>query len=108
MPKQLKFDEEARSALLKGVTIMAAAVKARVPVRSPRAAVVHGPMAKLTMAKLKIVLAKSYRAQERPSTELPERVSRPSPCHHETGFSDWAETVTPRSPTVTFSARAPR
>jgi chaperonin GroEL len=28
MPKQLKFDEEARSALLKGVTIMAAAVKA--------------------------------------------------------------------------------
>jgi chaperonin GroEL len=28
MPKQLKFDEEARSALLKGVTVMAAAVKA--------------------------------------------------------------------------------
>jgi chaperonin GroEL len=28
MPKQLKFDEEARSALLRGVTIMAAAVKA--------------------------------------------------------------------------------
>ncbi|PYN41085.1 MAG: chaperonin GroEL [Candidatus Rokuibacteriota bacterium] len=28
MPKQLKFDEEARSSLLKGVTIMAAAVKA--------------------------------------------------------------------------------
>src|SRR5437867_7710364 len=28
MPKQLKFDEEARSALLKGVNIMAAAVKA--------------------------------------------------------------------------------
>jgi chaperonin GroEL len=28
MPKQLKFDEEARSALLKGVTLMAAAVKA--------------------------------------------------------------------------------
>jgi len=28
MPKQLKFDEEARSALLKGVAIMAAAVKA--------------------------------------------------------------------------------
>jgi chaperonin GroEL len=28
MPKQLKFDEEARSALLKGVTIMAEAVKA--------------------------------------------------------------------------------
>src|SRR3989440_11175796 len=28
MPKQLKFDEEARSALLKGVTIMAKAVKA--------------------------------------------------------------------------------
>jgi chaperonin GroEL len=28
MPKQLKFDEEARSSLLKGVTVMAAAVKA--------------------------------------------------------------------------------
>ena len=28
MPKQLKFDEEARSALLRGVTVMAAAVKA--------------------------------------------------------------------------------
>src|SRR2546425_2346638 len=28
MPKQLKFDEEARSALLKGVNVMAAAVKA--------------------------------------------------------------------------------
>src|ERR687884_186196 len=28
MPKQLKFDEEARSSLLKGVTIMAEAVKA--------------------------------------------------------------------------------
>src|SRR6478672_4210078 len=28
MPKQLKFDEEARSALLKGVNIMAEAVKA--------------------------------------------------------------------------------
>src|SRR3982074_1027195 len=28
MPKQLKFDEEARSALLRGVNIMAAAVKA--------------------------------------------------------------------------------
>ncbi|MGH7304185.1 MAG: TCP-1/cpn60 chaperonin family protein, partial [Candidatus Rokuibacteriota bacterium] len=28
MPKQLKFDEEARSSLLKGVNIMAAAVKA--------------------------------------------------------------------------------
>src|SRR5499433_662993 len=28
MPKQLKFDEEARSALLKGVSVMAAAVKA--------------------------------------------------------------------------------
>src|SRR3977135_4613066 len=28
MPKQLKFEEEARSALLRGVTIMAAAVKA--------------------------------------------------------------------------------
>src|SRR5215475_6558725 len=28
MPKQLKFDEEARAALLRGVNIMAAAVKA--------------------------------------------------------------------------------
>ncbi|HKE92646.1 MAG TPA: TCP-1/cpn60 chaperonin family protein, partial [Gemmatimonadales bacterium] len=28
MPKQLKFDEEARSSLLKGVSVMAAAVKA--------------------------------------------------------------------------------
>jgi chaperonin GroEL len=28
MPKQLKFDEEARSALLKGVNVMATAVKA--------------------------------------------------------------------------------
>ena len=28
MPKQLKFDEEARSSLLKGINIMAAAVKA--------------------------------------------------------------------------------
>ena len=28
MPKQLKFDEEARSALLRGVNIMAEAVKA--------------------------------------------------------------------------------
>ena len=32
MPKQLKFDEEARSALLRGVTVMAAAVKATVEV----------------------------------------------------------------------------
>ncbi len=38
---------------------LAAAVKAKVPFVSPRASVVHGPMAKLTMAKLKIVLAKS-------------------------------------------------
>jgi chaperonin GroEL len=28
MPKQLKFDEEARASLLKGVNILAAAVKA--------------------------------------------------------------------------------
>jgi chaperonin GroEL len=28
MPKQLKFDEEARASLLKGVNVLAAAVKA--------------------------------------------------------------------------------
>ena len=36
MPKQLKFDEEARSALLRGVNIMAAAVKATLGPEGPQ------------------------------------------------------------------------
>jgi len=70
---------------------LAATVNASVPLVSPSAAVVHGPMAKLTMAKLKIVLAKSYRAQDSPSTALPERVRLPMPCHQLTGFRARAE-----------------
>ncbi len=39
--------------------MLPATVKASVPLASPRARTVHGPMAKLTTANEKIVLAKS-------------------------------------------------
>ena len=52
---------------------------------SPRKRIVHRLMAKLTIAKLKIVFAKSYSAQARASIELPDRVRLPSPRHQVAG-----------------------
>ena len=57
--RSLMAPSTGETAALSATDRLAAAVKARVPVLSPRAVVAHGPMAKLTMAKLKIVLAKS-------------------------------------------------
>ena len=78
-----------------GFGMKALALAAQAAPASEGTSAIRAAMAVDTMAYEKIVFAKSYRAQESPSTELPERVSRPSPCHHDTGFSDWAETVTP-------------
>ena len=47
------------TAALSATDRLPASVKKKVPVVSPSAVVAHGPIAKLTMAKLKIVLAKS-------------------------------------------------
>ena len=60
-------------------------MNASVPLASPRARTVHGPIAKLTMANEKIVFAKSYSAQDSPSTGLPDRVIAPRPRHQVAG-----------------------
>ena len=64
---------------------LTATVNQNVPGPSPRKRIVHRLIAKLTIAKLKIVFAKSYRAQARASIELPDRVRLPSPRHQVAG-----------------------
>ena len=70
---------------LSSTETLTAAVNQNVPLASPRNRMAHRLIAKLTMAKLKIVFAKSYSAQASASTELPERVRPPSPFHQAVG-----------------------
>src|SRR3989449_180713 len=63
MPKQLKFDEEARSALLKGVTIMAEAVKATLGPKG-RNIVIDKKFGSPTITKDGVTVAKEIELQD--------------------------------------------
>src|SRR4029453_13942695 len=63
MPKQLKFDEEARSALLKGVTVMAAAVKATLGPRG-RNVVIDKKLGAPTITKDGVTVAKEIELKD--------------------------------------------
>jgi chaperonin GroEL len=64
MPKQLKFDEEARSALLKGVNIMAAAVKATLGPKG-RNVVIDKKFGSPTITKDGVTVAKEIELQDK-------------------------------------------
>jgi len=64
MPKQLKFDEEARSALLKGVTIMAEAVKATLGPKG-RNVVIDKKFGSPTITKDGVTVAKEIELQDK-------------------------------------------
>jgi chaperonin GroEL len=64
MPKQLKFDEEARSSLLKGVTIMAAAVKATLGPKG-RNVVIDKKFGSPTITKDGVTVAKEIELQDK-------------------------------------------
>src|SRR5437879_2218752 len=64
MPKQLKFDEEARSALLKGVTIMAEAVKATLGPKG-RNVVIDMKIGSPTITKDGVTVAKEIELQDK-------------------------------------------
>ena len=64
MPKQLKFDEEARSALLKGVTIMAEAVKATLGPKG-RNVVIDKKFGSPTITKDGVTVAKEIELKDR-------------------------------------------
>src|SRR5437870_1918096 len=63
MPKQLKFDEEARSALLKGVNIMAEAVKATLGPKG-RNVVIDKKFGSPTITKDGVTVAKEIELQD--------------------------------------------
>src|SRR2546425_12798040 len=63
MPKQLKFDEEARSALLKGVNIMAAAVKATMGPKG-RNVVIDKKLGSPTITKDGVTVAKEIELKD--------------------------------------------
>src|SRR6201997_3454562 len=63
MPKQLKFDEEARSSLLKGVTIMATAVKATLGPKG-RNVVIDKKFGSPTITKDGVTVAKEIELKE--------------------------------------------
>src|SRR5437762_9624479 len=64
MPKQLKFDEEARSALLKGVNIMASAVKATLGPKG-RNVVIDKKFGSPTITKDGVTVAKEVELQDK-------------------------------------------
>jgi len=64
MPKQLKFDEEARSALLKGVNVMAAAVKATLGPKG-RNVVIDKKFGSPTITKDGVTVAKEIELQDK-------------------------------------------
>jgi chaperonin GroEL len=64
MPKQLKFDEEARVPLLKGVTIMAAAVKAILGPKG-RNVVIDKKFGSPTITKDGVTVAKEIELQDK-------------------------------------------
>src|SRR6201993_3295735 len=64
MPKQLKFDEEARSALLKGVTVMAAAVKATLGPKG-RNVVINKKFGSPTITKDGVTVAKEIELKDK-------------------------------------------
>ncbi|PYN83454.1 MAG: chaperonin GroEL [Candidatus Rokuibacteriota bacterium] len=64
MPKQLKFDEEARSALLKGVAVMAAAVKATLGPKG-RNVVIDKKFGSPTITKDGVTVAKEIELQDK-------------------------------------------
>src|SRR5207247_72354 len=64
MPKQLKFDEEARSALLKGVNILAAAVKATLGPKG-RNVVIDKKFGSPTITKDGVTVAKEIELQDK-------------------------------------------
>src|SRR5262245_60470079 len=63
MPKQLKFDEEARSSLLKGVSVMAAAVKATLGPKG-RNVVIDKKFGSPTITKDGVTVAKEVELQD--------------------------------------------
>ena len=63
MPKQLKFDEEARSSLLKGVSVMAAAVKATLGPKG-RNVVIDKKFGSPTITKDGVTVAKEIELKE--------------------------------------------
>src|SRR5213594_1057870 len=64
MPKQLKFDEEARSALLRGVTVMAAAVKATLGLKG-RNVVIDKKFGSPTITKDGVTVAKEIELKDK-------------------------------------------
>jgi chaperonin GroEL len=64
MPKQLKFDEEARSSLLKGVTVMATAVKATLGPKG-RNVVIDKKFGSPTITKDGVTVAKEIELQDK-------------------------------------------
>src|SRR5216117_3482958 len=64
MPKQLKFDEEARSALLRGVNIMASAVKATLGPKG-RNVVIYKKFGSHTITKDGVTVAKEIELKDK-------------------------------------------
>src|SRR4030095_8337526 len=64
MPKQLKFDEEARASLLKGVNILAAAVKATLGPKG-RNVVIDKKFGSPTITKDGVTVAKEIELKDR-------------------------------------------
>ena len=70
MPKQLKFDEEARSALLRGVNIMAEAVKATLGPKG-RNVVIDKKFGSPTITKDGVTVAKEIELKDPTSMSSP-------------------------------------
>src|SRR5437867_6165400 len=64
MPKQLKFDEEARSSLLRGVNVLAAAVKATLGPKG-RNVVIDKKFGSPTITKDGVTVAKEVELQDK-------------------------------------------
>src|SRR5437667_9230737 len=77
MPKQLKFDEEARASLLRGINIMAAAVKATLGPKG-RNIVIDKKFGSPTITKDGVTVAKEIELKD-PNEDMGAQMLRKSP-----------------------------